>query len=162
CERSDNPIRSGRWRLLKAWLNICLGIPTESLTRLRQLKRDFEALGAQRDVALACEYERDALGLMGDDAGAIRAYDEAVGTGRRVSVASDVVIESLRKTAEAYARTGELSKALGAVRQATVLSKTYTEPLERAALIRIRGIINIHRGRTNRGIELLETSWATF
>jgi DNA-binding NtrC family response regulator/tetratricopeptide (TPR) repeat protein len=159
---SSNPIRLARWRLLNAWLDICSGRAPNAIQDLTLARTEFVRMGAQRDVALACEYLGDALGLTGDDAGALAAYVEATEWGRRISVAADVVLESLRKTGEAYSRLGDYASALGAMRKALSLSKIYTEPLERAALMRLRGIVKLKRNRAKAGIEFLESSWSMF
>src|SRR5262249_54434928 len=162
CERSTNALRVRRWRLLKAWLSVCEGNPNEAIPSLKRLKDEFHEMGAQRDVALCCEYLGDAFGLVGDDSAALNSYAEAIEWGRRVSAVADVVLESLRKSGEAHARLGKYLLALRATKNALRLSKTYIEPTERAGLLRLRGMLKVQRGRIKAGLLLIEKSWVLF
>lgn len=161
-EQSRSELRIARWRLLKGWLLVVEDRAKPALESLERARSVFEANGAQRDVALSWEFIGDANGLLGKDEAALLAYEQSISWGRRVSAAADVVLESMRKSGEVLARLGKNSDALLTIRRALPLTRVYSEPMEKAALLRLRGIVKVQRGRIEHGISILEDAWKLF
>lgn len=151
-----------RWRLMAGWLATWEGNSASALELIRKARSAFYAANAQRDLALCDEFEGDAHGLLGKDEESIKFYESAIGNGRRVSPTADVVVESTRKLGETLSRLERFPEAVLMARRANQLARIYTEPLEKAAILRLRGVIKILRGRSRVGIALLEASWKIF
>lgn len=152
-------VNTARWQTVTAWLAVLEGDSTRALHELNLARRAFESSGAQRDEALCLEFRGDALRVAGQLSQAEDAYAEAIEQGCMVSQCADIVVECLRKRGELLVGAGRIADAVRDAHAAGRGTRKFSDKSEIAAILRLRGLIKIRRGKKERGLELLQAAW---
>ncbi|HKA24614.1 MAG TPA: sigma 54-interacting transcriptional regulator, partial [Candidatus Eisenbacteria bacterium] len=159
---SDTGWRSARIKLLRGWCSVLEGSNNRAIQDLDLASSVFRDLGAQRDLALCCEFRGDARWARGERDAALAEYASAEALGRMVSESSDVVVEATRKSGEVLVMSGQVREALAKARTAHRLTRRNIDELEIVATSRLRGMIKVKRGRIGLGLSMLSEAWERF
>ena len=152
-------VRRDGWYLLSAWISVRRGEYEEGIHSLKRLVTTFEVEGSQRKIALCHEFLGDAYLALHEFGPAEMHLSAGLEIARRVSAFSDAALECLWKLGEVYLATGRLAEALQCSRQGLRITRATGNRFERAAVYRLRGKIQVARGRMRLAESLLQHAW---